>query len=384
MLDSALAQIPRFLTHLRSERRLSAHTSSAYQRDLAKFVAFCDHEQLHDWPELDTHRVRAFAAREHRQGMTPASIQRRLAAVRSFCDFLLREGVLRINPGADIKAPKGRKRLPQTLDADQMARLLEFRTDDRLDTRDKALMELLYSSGLRLSELVQLDLMDLDLRDRTVRVLGKGSKTRIVPVGAHAITALGLWLRERVALAGPKSTARIVMVLPAIGVLFGLALGFNTLGVLVTTPPGWMCVAAGAALMLLARYWTRRLLASAQPADTTPGLDHDLAAIAVSGGGALDRAVAAVHEAGATYGITVGDLDATLDLSRRAGVPAGDLLRGEAEERRRAARADAQERAAALSVRLMLPLGLCVLPAFMALGVLPLLIAVVSSTVGTF
>lgn len=126
----------------------------------------------------------------------------------------------------------------------------------------------------------------------------------------------------RVALAGPKSTARIVMVLPAIGVLFGLALGFNTLGVLVTTPPGWMCVAAGAALMLLARYWTRRLLASAQPADTTPGLDHDLAAIAVSGG-ALDRAVAVVHEAGATYGITVGDLDATLDLSRRAGRAGG-------------------------------------------------------------
>jgi len=202
---------------------------------------------------------------------------------------------------------------------------------------------------------------------------------------ASSLRALADAQRDvRVALAGPKSTARIVMVLPAIGVLFGLALGFNTLGVLVTTPPGWMCVAAGAALMLLARYWTRRLLASAQPADTTPGLDHDLAAIAVSGGGALDRAVAAVHEAGATYGITVGDLDATLDLSRRAGVPAGDLLRGEAEERRRAARADAQERAAALSVRLMLPLGLCVLPAFMVLGVLPLLIAVVSSTVGTF
>jgi integrase/recombinase XerC len=210
MLDSALAWIPHFLTHLRSERRLSAHTSSAYERDLAKFVAFCDHDQLNDWSELDTHRVRAFAAREHRQGMSSASIQRRLAAVRSFCEFLLREGVLRINPGVDIKAPKGRKRLPQTLDADQMARLLEFRTDDRLDTRDKALMELLYSSGLRLSELVQLDLQDLDLRDRTVRVLGKGSKTRIVPVGAHAVTALGFWLKERVALAGPEETAVFV------------------------------------------------------------------------------------------------------------------------------------------------------------------------------
>jgi integrase/recombinase XerC len=207
MLDSALAQIPRFLTHLESERRLSSHTSSAYQRDLAKFVAFCDHDGISDWADLDNHRVRAFAAREHRLGMSSASIQRRLAAVRSFCEFLLREGVLRINPGVDIKAPKGRKRLPHTLDADQMARLLDFRTDDRLDTRDKAVMELLYSSGLRLSELVQLDLMDLDLKDRTVRVLGKGAKTRIVPVGAHAVTALHHWLKERGALAGPEETA---------------------------------------------------------------------------------------------------------------------------------------------------------------------------------
>jgi len=210
MIDPALAWIPRFLTHLRSERRLSAHTASAYERDLGKFVAFCDHVQLSDWPELDSHRVRAFAAREHRLGMTSASIQRRLAAVRSFCEFLVREGVLRSNPGIDIKAPKGRKRLPETLDADQMARLLEFRTDDRLDTRDKALMELLYSSGLRLSELVQLDLHDLDLKDRTVRVLGKGSKTRIVPVGGHAAKALGSWLKERVALAAPDELAVFV------------------------------------------------------------------------------------------------------------------------------------------------------------------------------
>jgi integrase/recombinase XerC len=210
MLDTALAQVPRFLTHLRSERRLSAHTSSAYERDLAKFVAFCDQDGIRDWPDLDSHRVRAFAAKEHRQGMTSASIQRRLAAVRSFCGFLLREGVLKDNPGVDIKAPKGRKRLPQTLDADQMARLLDFRTDDRLDTRDKALMELLYSSGLRLAELVQLDLHDLDLRDRTVRVLGKGSKTRIVPVGGHAVAALGLWLKERATLAAPDELAVFV------------------------------------------------------------------------------------------------------------------------------------------------------------------------------
>ncbi|MFM9876431.1 MAG: type II secretion system F family protein [Rhodoglobus sp.] len=188
----------------------------------------------------------------------------------------------------------------------------------------------------------------------------------------------------RVALAGPRATARIVMVLPLIGVLFGLALGFDTLGVLFTTVPGWVCIIAGAGLMLAARAWTRRLLRNAEPSDATPGLDHDLAAIAVSGGGALDRAVTTVRQVGATYGIQIGDLESSLALSRRAGVPAGDLLRGEAEELRRAARAHAQERAAALSVRLMLPLGLCVLPAFMALGVFPMLIAVVSSTLVSF
>jgi integrase/recombinase XerC len=210
MLPSALAWLPRFLTHLKSERRLSGHTVSAYELDLKRLVAFCDHENITDWPRLDGHHIRSFAAREHRQGLAPVSIQRRLAAARSFCEFLLREQVIRANPGLEIKAPKGRKRLPQTLDADQMARLLEFRTDDRLDTRDKALMELLYSSGLRLAELVQLDLTDLDLKDRTVRVLGKGSKTRIVPVGSQAITALRAWLKERATLAGLQEAAVFV------------------------------------------------------------------------------------------------------------------------------------------------------------------------------
>ncbi len=210
MLPSALAWIPRFLAHLSSERRLSAHTAAAYAQDLKRLVLFCDHDGITDWPQLDGFRIRAFAAREHRQGLAPRSIQRRLAAVRAFCEFLLRERVLGTNPGLAIRAPKARKRLPQTLDADQMARLLEFRTDDRLDTRDKALMELFYSSGLRLSELVGLDLADLDLKDRTVRVLGKGSKTRIVPVGGHAVTALRSWLKERVALASPEEAGVFV------------------------------------------------------------------------------------------------------------------------------------------------------------------------------
>jgi integrase/recombinase XerC len=105
-----------------------------------------------------------------------------------------------LNPARDVRAPRSKKRLPATLDADQMGRLLEFRVDDTLSTRDKAMMELFYSSGLRLSELVSLDLPALDLKDRTVRVDGKGSKTRILPIGRMAVNALEKWLRERAAL----------------------------------------------------------------------------------------------------------------------------------------------------------------------------------------
>lgn len=190
----------------------------------------------------------------------------------------------------------------------------------------------------------------------------------------------------RVALAAPVATARMVLALPAVGVLFGVALGFDTMTTLFATPVGWVCLGAGGALMLGALRWNRRLVRAALPKDPAPGLACDLMAIAMSGGASSDRARTLVDEAIARYALAAdgGRLDEVLDLSRRAGVPAAELLRAEAEELRRDARATAQERAAALSVRLMLPLGLCVLPAFMVLGVIPLLVAVVSSTVGSF
>jgi tight adherence protein B len=191
-----------------------------------------------------------------------------------------------------------------------------------------------------------------------------------------------------VALAGPVATARMVMVLPVIGVLFGLALGFNTLGVLFTTVPGWLCLALGTALLLAARSWNHRLVARARPVLSTPGLELDLMAIAVSGGGSLDRAASVVSQAQEDCGLEVGSdsaaIDDVLSLSRRAGVPAAELLRSEAEEQRRTARSAGQRAAATLAVTLMLPLGLCILPSFMLLGVAPLLIAIVSSTVATF
>jgi integrase/recombinase XerC len=197
MLDSALAWVPRFLSHLAVERRLSPHTDANYRRDLGLFVAYCDQNQVGDWSRLDSQHVRQFAAAEFRRGSSPRTIQRRLSALRSFFTFLQRECALQANPAVDVQGPKARKRLPTTIDVDQMNRLLSFRTDAHLGVRDKAIMELFYSSGLRLSELVGLDLTDVDLADRTVRVLGKGSKTRIVPVGRIAVEAISHWLKER-------------------------------------------------------------------------------------------------------------------------------------------------------------------------------------------
>ncbi|HEY4367994.1 MAG TPA: tyrosine recombinase XerC [Steroidobacteraceae bacterium] len=210
MIDSALALIPRFLTHLSTERRLSAHTDSNYRRDLLLFVDYCSRNEVPEWARVDSQHVRSFAAAEFRRGQSPRTIQRRLSALRSFFNFLLREAVLRSNPANEVQAPKAKKRLPATIDADLMGRLLSFRSDEQLSVRDKAIMELFYSSGLRLSELTDLDLPDLDLRDRTVRVTGKGSKTRVLPVGRFAVDALSAWLKERATMAAIDEQAVFV------------------------------------------------------------------------------------------------------------------------------------------------------------------------------
>jgi len=231
----ALEWFARFRRYLASERRLSAHTDASYARDLAALQKFCDREGIADWSALDPATVRRFAAHSHKSGLAPRSIQRRLSAVRSFFAFLLREAAsetartamsrasassgaavrhsVRIsgNPAAEVRAPKAARRLPQTLDADQMARLLQLPAGgDRLSARDRALMELLYSSGLRLAELVGLDISSVDLKDAVVHVLGKGRKARIVPVGRLALRALRAWLQERPSLARPDERALFV------------------------------------------------------------------------------------------------------------------------------------------------------------------------------
>jgi integrase/recombinase XerC len=195
------AWIDRFSSHLAHERRISGHTVSAYRHDLLSLLRFCEHRKITRWKALTNAQVRAFAASEHAGGLGPRSIQRRLSAIRTFYEYLQREACVKLNPAHEVRAPKTKKRLPATLDADQMGRLLEFRVTDSLSARDKAIMELFYSSGLRLGELVGLDLPAVDLTDRTVRVEGKGSKTRILPIGRFAIDALRRWLLERRALA---------------------------------------------------------------------------------------------------------------------------------------------------------------------------------------
>ena len=198
-----------FLRHLSLERRLSPRTVEAYGRDLKDMAAWLDQQQL-DWRRLGQAQVRAWAALRHRQGLSAKSLQRRLAALRAFYRYLKRRGRVENNPAMGVRAPKAERKLPATLDVDQMTQLLELPGDDALALRDQAIMELLYSSGLRLTELVSLDLADLDLQDAMLEVTGKGGKTRRLPVGRKALEALERWLQVRPSLAAGDEQALFV------------------------------------------------------------------------------------------------------------------------------------------------------------------------------
>jgi integrase/recombinase XerC len=185
-----------YLAHLEVERRMSAHTLDAYRRDLAALSEWAQAQGIADLETLQAEQLRAFVAAEHRRGLSPKSLQRRLSACRSWFQWLLKNGRIALNPAAAIRAPKAPRKLPQVLDADEASRLVEVPTDARLGLRDRALLELFYSSGLRLSELCALRWHDLDLGNGLVTVLGKGNKQRSVPVGSHARAALDAWRDE--------------------------------------------------------------------------------------------------------------------------------------------------------------------------------------------
>lgn len=205
--EDSLAWIDNFVRHLSHERRLSGHTCKNYRRDLVRLANWCDEQDVTAWTDLDDEHIRAYAAACFRRGLSPRSIQRQLSAARTFFRYLLREKKVRRNPVLSVSAPKSGKRLPENLDADRMARLLDIPGDGPLVVRDRAILELLYSSGLRLAELTGLDLGDVDLNDSTVSVTGKGDKDRIVPIGRYAREALTRWLSERRALAQAEETA---------------------------------------------------------------------------------------------------------------------------------------------------------------------------------
>jgi integrase/recombinase XerC len=190
----AFPLLDEFLAHLSVERHASAHTLDAYRRDLGA-LAHWAHAQQVDLVALHAEQLRAFVASEHRRGLSPRSLQRRLSlsACRSFYRWLLRHGRIAASPAAAIRAPKAPRKLPQVLDVDEATRLVEVPTDVPLGLRDRALLELFYSSGLRLSELCALRWHDLDLAQGLVTVLGKGRKQRSVPVGSHARAALAAW-----------------------------------------------------------------------------------------------------------------------------------------------------------------------------------------------
>jgi integrase/recombinase XerC len=192
-VSATQAQIAGYLDHLRVERRMSAHTLDNYGRDLQAFAGWLDRAGIDSLQRVNGEDLRAFIAAEHRRGLAPVSLQRRLSALRSLYKFLVARGVVAANPAQGLRAPRSERKLPQVLDPDETAQLVEVATDTALGRRDRAMQELFYSSGLRLSELCALRWRELDLDQGLVQVTGKGNKQRVVPVGSHARAALAAW-----------------------------------------------------------------------------------------------------------------------------------------------------------------------------------------------
>ena len=193
-MSLSLQQFSDFLEH---EKRYSKHTLTGYLRDLKQFQKWLKEKDASTILEADSLHIRNWIASLHRQGIGGKTLQRKLSSLRSFYQFYVRKHQLKNNPAIDIRAPKTARTLPDTLDADTLTQLLEIQGDSVLAIRDRAIMELFYSSGLRLSELVNLDLGSIDLQDKSLRAIGKGDKTRILPIGTKAVEALNDWLKNR-------------------------------------------------------------------------------------------------------------------------------------------------------------------------------------------
>lgn len=191
-------ELDRYLRHLQTERQVSPHTLENYRRDLLKIIQLCQQQGIESWTQLDSRQLRQFLAQLHQNGLSGRSLARLLSAVRGLYRYLVREGICSHEPAEGLRPPKSARKLPKTLDTDRAAQLLDGAVeDDFIARRDHAILELFYSSGLRLSELVQLDLEHLDLTNGLVRVSGKGNKSREIPVGRAARRAIEHWLEIR-------------------------------------------------------------------------------------------------------------------------------------------------------------------------------------------
>ena len=197
-----------FERHLRFERRVSGHTVAAYLGDLGRFADFIAARGVARWPEVSPALVQSFVAARHRQGIGPRSLQRALSAIRAFFRYGMDYASFPGDPAAGVRAPRAPAKLPDLLEVDRVGALLDFESKDLLGLRDRAMLELIYSCGLRLAEVVSLDLKDLDLRDAMLEVTGKGGKSRRLPVGRYALDALRLWLSRRRELA-PSGVAAL-------------------------------------------------------------------------------------------------------------------------------------------------------------------------------
>ncbi len=209
ILPASVAQLDGYLRHLTHERRLSAHTAKNYRRDIEALLRLAADRAP---GELTAHDIRRGIAQLHGRGLDGRSLARMLSAWRGFYHYLARDHGCAQNPCIGIRAPKSAKRLPHALSPDEARQLVELEDGDPLAVRDRAILELFYSSGLRLSELTGLAPEDINFSDATVRVTGKGNKTRIVPVGSHAVQALQAWLAQRAAM--PEADAQALFVNP--------------------------------------------------------------------------------------------------------------------------------------------------------------------------
>lgn len=186
-----------YMRYLHDERRYSNATIENYQRDLLQFIEFINAINVTDCCDVDSLHVRNFAGSRRRRGVSARSLQRSLSAIRGFYNYLLREQLIENNPVADVRAPSIEKKLPNLLDVDEINRLLTEGPQNPLKLRDHAMMELMYSSGLRLAEIVNLDINDIDLPQAQVLVVGKGNKSRYLPIGTVACKTLQRWLDAR-------------------------------------------------------------------------------------------------------------------------------------------------------------------------------------------